>query len=60
MVYGYHIIIITDYDNTYKLRVLNTAQTCLLTGNCDSNYMVIIAHDDGIYPVIEIKGKYRT
>ena len=53
LTYGYHLIIFTDYNRDVKLRILNNAQICLLQKQCDTDYIVIVAHDDGIYPLIE-------
>ena len=53
LAYGYHLIIFTDYDRDVKLRILNNAQICLLQKQCDEDYIIIVAHDDGIYPLIE-------
>ena len=57
MVYGYHIIIITDHNNDTKIRTLNTTQVCLLNDDCDSSYILIVSHDDGIYPLVELNSK---
>lgn len=57
MRYGIHLIIVTDYDNNLKLRITNTTQVCLLSPDCDTSCMVIVAHDSGIYPVIEKEQK---
>lgn len=53
LVYGVHIILLMDYDDELKLRMLNTAQVALLH-TCDENkFMVLAAHDNGIYPLVE-------
>ena len=60
MVYGYNLIIITDYDNNLKLRMINTTQVCLFNKDCNAKYLIICAHDDGIYPLIELEHKEPT
>uniref|UniRef100_A0A6C0LLN6 Ig-like domain-containing protein n=1 Tax=viral metagenome TaxID=1070528 RepID=A0A6C0LLN6_9ZZZZ len=59
IVYGHHIVVITDYDNKLDIRTINSTQICLLSETeCSLNsYIVIFAHDDGIYPMTEIPDK---
>ena len=52
MAYGIHTIILTDYDNNLKLNITNTTKICLLTKNCEATYIILSAHDNGIYPII--------
>ena len=61
--FNYHIIIITDYDQSVQLKLLNSCQLSLLTNyniesdkkqNDNIEYIVIFANDYGIYPLVEI------
>ena len=60
MAYGYQIIIINDHDHVTKIRMLNTAQVCILNKDCDASYIITVSHDGGIYPLVELDNKERS
>ena len=54
MVYGIHFIILNDCEGELKVRMLATTQVALLQ-DCDENkFAIVVAHDNGIYPLIEV------
>ncbi len=54
LAYEINVLIFTDFNGNSEVRMLNMSQLCILRG-CDvDKFMIIFAHDGGIYPMVDI------
>ena len=57
MVYRIHIIILMDYEGELKMRMINSSQIAIMEKNPENKFIILNAHDNGIYPIVELPDK---
>lgn len=55
LTYGIHIIIFID-EGTLNIKTINTTKQSLINKESDEKYIIIVSHNNGIYPLVQIRG----